>query len=54
MNAVLQTGPALGAGSGRTLRVRASAAVLLAVAGAVLLVPLLLPLDEQAVDMAHK
>ncbi|NSC24821.1 ABC transporter permease [Streptomyces albus subsp. chlorinus] len=39
---------------GRALRVRASAGVVVAVLVAVVLVPLLFPLDEQAVDMAHK
>ncbi|MBO8186151.1 ABC transporter permease [Streptomyces spirodelae] len=54
MSAQLKAGPAVGAGTGRALRVRASAAVVVAVLGAVLLVPLLFPLDEQAVDMANK
>ncbi len=39
---------------GRALRVGSSAAVVVAVLGAVLLVPLLVPLDEQAVDLAGK
>ncbi|WP_338146238.1 ABC transporter permease [Streptomyces boncukensis] len=46
--------PLLPALSARTVRVRVSVGLVAAVAGAVLLVPLLFPLDEQAVDMANK
>ncbi|MCK7625683.1 ABC transporter permease [Streptomyces sp. RS10V-4] len=42
------------AGARHTLRLRASAAVLAALVLAVLLVPLLFPLDQQAVDLAGK
>ncbi|WP_438484540.1 ABC transporter permease [Streptomyces sp. S186] len=43
-----------GPGARRTLRLRAAAATLAVLALAVLLVPLLLPLDQQAVDLAAK